>query len=298
LWLQKVSEYRADDAEGCCEDHKDWEMINGIFHGLMALGFLIIIGCGRQESVKEVIEYFPNGEIRSVKEVDDKGKKNGWHKIYYPNGQLQHKVQYRSDTIHGLKFQYYEDGTLMSQFEFYHGICNGRFKKYFANGKLQESGYLIGENLRGEFIRYYEHSDSLIMSREFLTNFGDILVLQAYERYDTTGKIIESLPLPYSINFPQGILQIGKTYPIEIHLERQKYDSARLLIGGFEWDFNFDPITLDTVFSSSKQFSFSFTPERVGKNIFRAIIEDYRVIDDSTNVINNKFIEVEYQANK
>jgi len=86
-------------------------------------------------------------------------QKNGYYKMFYPNGKLAQEQQYKNDTLVGTERFYYEEGPLKSENNYLKGEFDGSTKEYYSNGKLKSEGTYVNNSLEGPFTNYYENGN-------------------------------------------------------------------------------------------------------------------------------------------
>ena len=67
---------------------------------------------------------------------EKKGRKQGKHITYYPNGKIETIRNYRNDTIEGKSFIYYDNGQLEQKKSFWKGVAVDTMKHYMENGYM------------------------------------------------------------------------------------------------------------------------------------------------------------------
>ena len=65
-----------------------------------------------------------------------KGKKDGLHRTWYENGQLQSEYNYKDGKEDGLGRAWYEDGQLGAEKNYKDGKSNGLQREWYKNGRL------------------------------------------------------------------------------------------------------------------------------------------------------------------
>ena len=247
---------------------------------------------------QRVIEYYKNGDVKSIKEIKN-GKLDGLHKVYYENGNLKFEVAYKDSIMNGAFLSYYPDNILETQYNIVNGHKDGVYKKFYPSGRIREVGKYDNGFLRGDLFKYYDQDQSQLKSKEVLAQFGDKRILIAFEYYDKFGNTENKHSYPYKINFPKGTLKLGRRYNVEVFVTRKKYDSLRLIFGEFNTDFSLKNNRVDTIDYKDNKFSFNFKPTLEGDNILRALIEDFKIFEKDGHTIeyiNNKLIEIEYKS--
>jgi len=96
--------------------------------------------------MKAIKTFFPNGVIKEVFTIDDKGLKQGLYQLYYESGgKLEGEEFYINGERHGICKYYNPNGRLKKELYFKLGKLHGICKTYFDNGELEnESIYENG----------------------------------------------------------------------------------------------------------------------------------------------------------
>lgn len=81
--------------------------------------------------------YYPNGNIESRVNYSANSIKNGPFEIYYNNGNLMEKGSYELDYLNGIILRYYENGKLMSKTNYSFGRVDGLNEEYDLSGNLK-----------------------------------------------------------------------------------------------------------------------------------------------------------------
>lgn len=79
---------------------------------------LFAVGCTKEEQQKS------------------RGKLQGLHKFYFPDGSLYLEINYKDSIPHGLSKRYFKSGQLLEEAEYREGIQHGITKTYYENGTL------------------------------------------------------------------------------------------------------------------------------------------------------------------
>ncbi|WMI66721.1 toxin-antitoxin system YwqK family antitoxin [Aestuariibaculum sp. YM273] len=84
----------------------------------------------------------------------------GKWKFYWKDGKtLRQIVEYKNDTLHGIREDYWENGNLKSKTTNVKGNQNGKTFHYYENGQLEEVLYIKNNLAHGKSIRYYENGN-------------------------------------------------------------------------------------------------------------------------------------------
>ena len=82
--------------------------------------------------------------------------KEGIHKTYYENGNVQAEFEIRDYEYNGKAKLFNEGGKLTTEIEYKNGKANGKATAYFPDGKIQEVSRLKNGMYDGEALSYYE----------------------------------------------------------------------------------------------------------------------------------------------
>ncbi len=83
----------------------------------------------------EILIYYPNGKIEQRIEYKN-GKKCGFSTGYYNNGKIKFEYTYKNGKKYGICRTYYYSGKIRSECEYKNGKKNGVEKRYYSNGQL------------------------------------------------------------------------------------------------------------------------------------------------------------------
>jgi len=90
------------------------------------------------------IEYYPNGKMSKVYMLE-KGQINGIYKSYNQNGFLVIEQEFFHGVPHGYCKTFFENGQVQSNSNYEKGIPKGRSLEYYESGTLKKDSYLTGE---------------------------------------------------------------------------------------------------------------------------------------------------------
>ena len=114
-------------------------------------------------TVKET--FHPNGKLKSRTTHHSKidgALERGPYEVYYENGQLSYKGNYRNGKPHGLRESYYENGQLSYIANLKDGKLYGPRERYYENGQLiYKENYKDGKR-HGLRESYYENGKLLV----------------------------------------------------------------------------------------------------------------------------------------
>ncbi|RPD96587.1 toxin-antitoxin system YwqK family antitoxin [Aureibaculum marinum] len=76
---------------------------------------------------------------------------------FHPNGKVMQTVHYIENIPHGLRKNYFEKGSLKSEYTYVNGKINGDYVAYYENAQLSESGKYSNGNRVGNWKEYYQN---------------------------------------------------------------------------------------------------------------------------------------------
>jgi len=79
---------------------------------------------------------YNNDSTLKSKRQYKKGKKNGQHEGWWPNGQKKYSFIFKNDMSEGEHFQWHQNGTLFTQKKFKNGLEDGEQKAWDTKGDL------------------------------------------------------------------------------------------------------------------------------------------------------------------
>lgn len=165
--------------------------------------FSIVLACISCSKKKELVEYYPNGSIKSV-----------WHFEY--------------DTLNGVKDIYWENGSLAVRDTYSNGKRNGDCYSFYKNGWIAEKATFENGLLHGKVYTYFS-DDSAKLKREVYKVLEGDKEFNYYEReFNSEGEIIEddkNLEFHWVNNLEPLILN---------YVGSEEYDSMQIVIGNYD----------------------------------------------------------------
>ena len=79
---------------------------------------------------------YNNDSILKSKRKYKKGKKNGQHEGWWPNGQKKYSFIFKNDMSEGEHFQWHQNGTIFTHKKFKTGLEDGEQRAWDAKGDL------------------------------------------------------------------------------------------------------------------------------------------------------------------
>lgn len=92
------------------------------------------------KSMKEFVEYYENGRIKSKGFLQGSKKQGKWE-FFSENNEILKEENYKDGKLHGLFKRWFENGQLAIECEYSKGKCNGKWIEYYENGNKKEEGY-------------------------------------------------------------------------------------------------------------------------------------------------------------
>lgn len=94
------------------------------------------------------------------------GVKNGYSKVFFPEGGLADSTWYRKGKMDGWSEQYYSDGKLKVQTFYRNGEKNDTFHTYYMTGQIMSSGQYINDHPSGRWF-YYTEKGEVIRTEDY-----------------------------------------------------------------------------------------------------------------------------------
>lgn len=116
---------------------------------------------------------YVNGRPKIEQEYRD-GKKWGFRKKWYENGQLMQRSQFDNGVLHGNMVEWHDNGVLMAEGAFKEGQLDGIVRRWYANGKKEAEypykngkleGILYQWSRRGNMIAKKKYEDGKVVAR-------------------------------------------------------------------------------------------------------------------------------------
>jgi antitoxin component YwqK of YwqJK toxin-antitoxin module len=134
-----------------------------------------------------VIKYYKNGNVCEVISYKGDSVLHGPHTMYYENGNLKVKTDYKNGVITGNITNYYLDGNMKSIESYYKNRLNGYYTDYYTDGIIKSRCYFLWNQQFGDSYFYYPNGKlSAYSSFDFDEN------ARYFIKYDSIGnKIME-----------------------------------------------------------------------------------------------------------
>ena len=104
-------------------------------------------------------------ELLALEHYDDSGKLSGERFVYYPNGQIAEKQNYKAGKLDGASFWYSEKHVVLKEFIYVNGELHGYSKFYNPKGELISEGTYKNGKKHGVW-NYYENG-KLVDKKDF-----------------------------------------------------------------------------------------------------------------------------------
>ena len=140
---------------------------------------LLFISCQ-----KRVKNYYDNGQLKEVYEVDSKGQKHGKFQAFYENGQLLESSKYKNNLLEGKRYFYYQNGQIEEEQFYVKGKLEGNQYGFHENGQLKFKSVNKENKLTGEYFSYYDNGQ-----KRLYLNFLNDLENGPFEEYHRNGVI-------------------------------------------------------------------------------------------------------------
>lgn len=105
----------------------------------------------------EVKEYYENGNIQIMGNLNGNNLKIGKWEHFYENGATKYIFNYENDVLHGDFQEYYENGVIKVTGQYENDKRTGQWSQYYINGQVGETGDFVEGVFKGEGRFYYEN---------------------------------------------------------------------------------------------------------------------------------------------
>jgi antitoxin component YwqK of YwqJK toxin-antitoxin module len=109
---------------------------------------------GQRDSIS--IWFHPNGKPERIEHYNKKGEDHGLRQEFYEDGTIKSEINYVNDSKHGQWKEYYENGKLARLTNYANGRKHGQEKVYYINGALKRLTNFVNDEENGEETLYYE----------------------------------------------------------------------------------------------------------------------------------------------
>jgi antitoxin component YwqK of YwqJK toxin-antitoxin module len=128
---------------------------------ILLMSTLILAGCDNKSSLKENKVNYPNGKLKLLYYTQN-DKKNGDRFEYDQQGNLITKFKFKDDVQCDTAFYYYPDGKLNEFQIFKEGKRVGNMVRYWPNGAVQIKSQFINNLQDGLYVKLDSIGDTLI----------------------------------------------------------------------------------------------------------------------------------------
>jgi len=103
-----------------------------------------------------LVKHHPNGQVSVEGTLDENGLPHKIIRKYDEEGNLLSEQNYQHGVLEGVSRLYYPSGKLMTQWTYKKGKRNGIGRGYYGNGNLKDEGFYKDDKLDGTVKMYYE----------------------------------------------------------------------------------------------------------------------------------------------
>lgn len=108
--------------------------------------------------------YYENGQLEMEGNMQDDLKVGSW-KFYYENGYLRAETTLdNNEEKHGKVREWHENGSILRDHNFKHGVPDGVMLEYFENGNIRQEYNLNDGDKHGENNQFFENGNKDIIS--------------------------------------------------------------------------------------------------------------------------------------
>lgn len=266
------------------------------------LGFTFLVGCEKKETKKT---YYDSGELHSEISINSKGERDGAMLVYYKNGNIKDKANYKNgkaiDTIYG----YNKDGSL-NNIEYYLG--DSTYNILYKNNRIYRKGAFAKSNIKNGWIETYDKNTGKLFMKSYLMDvFEKKLHSNTLLEYDTNGDTIKDKSVFFKLILSDTV-QVGQYYEGSIifnsnmaKVNKRKDKTLTIITGeGINKNFsNLSKIKLDT-FKDKNRFAFKFTKK--GRQVLRGkFLENLMITKEvlnDTEKVNVSILERDFYFEK
>ncbi|WP_100615540.1 toxin-antitoxin system YwqK family antitoxin [Confluentibacter citreus] len=110
-------------------------------------------------------------KLLTLEHFDDTGSLTGERFIYYINGQVSQKENYKKGKLNGVSVWYSEDNVIIKEYTYVDGLLHGLSKFYDPKGQLVTEGFYKNDQKSGTW-KYYE-AGKLTEEKNFASTTGN-----------------------------------------------------------------------------------------------------------------------------
>nr|WP_321452866.1 hypothetical protein [uncultured Carboxylicivirga sp.] len=133
----------------------------------------ILFSCNNSSNDKE-IEYYEDGSIRSLVEINSQGLREGEFIEYYPEGNTMRIALFKNDTLNGFYKLLYKDGSIKEKGKYKNGLPIGWIEYYDKDNYInQKNQYVIIEDTSYlNQIIFYKKDGEIDYSKSYFFKFS------------------------------------------------------------------------------------------------------------------------------
>lgn len=158
--------------------------------------------------------------IRVVSEFDSRELLDGFSLKIRKRG-LQSYTSYYNGKKDGLRYTFYEDGSIKTSEKFFNGARVAINRSYYPNGRLEAAIFHDGKIRRNDSWHYFENG--LLKQYSFYQYDGDLVFRQNFDRQ---GKFVEMDGRPHYFFYEDDSIKVGCSFSGEIALASPWFSSV------------------------------------------------------------------------
>ena len=125
---------------------------------VMKQSYLLIVGllmlsCNYGTEIIEIKD--KNGQITESYQINSKTEKKEGTYQRFNDGILAEQAEYKSDTLHGVRTLFYDDGAKEIEESYLMGVFHGPFKSYYSEGIVKLEGLYENGTMESTWTKYY-----------------------------------------------------------------------------------------------------------------------------------------------
>jgi antitoxin component YwqK of YwqJK toxin-antitoxin module len=191
-----------------------------------------IIEEGSYENDRKVglwTRYYPNGNVQSkINYVN--GRPKGMYELYYDNGQVEEQGNWNRNRNVGDFKRFYDNGEMMQHFQFAeNGKRNGEQFYYYPNGQIEVQVEIVDGKENGSLKRYYQNGE---LKSEMQVNMG-VADKNTYVEYKAKKEIKELNEKP---KVPVKVADVEKAKPNIGTIDPEGYNKLYTRSLLLKWD--------------------------------------------------------------
>src|SRR5690606_32649882 len=120
--------------------------------------FSILFNSILANSQEKVSALWPNKNKKLEGEYNKVGKEHGTWKEWYENGKLKYEINFFNGLLYGPAKYFYENGQLENEGYFFKGIPDSLLISYYPNGNKKEEGLFRSGAKFGLWKQWYDNT--------------------------------------------------------------------------------------------------------------------------------------------